>query len=162
MKNYAIAILATMLCACASTPKNIEAYAVLLNTKIDVNDASHSMMFESVNDRKLKVAPFVTPNQAIHYVDPGMSKLKLYVTYNTPKYRGVQVADYLINVDLKNNTTYKIVASEADGCITMELKDTQGNTVAGPITNPWYEYDSFERLLMKIGQEKYIEHPKKC
>ncbi len=162
MRNIVFSVFVLLVSGCTSVPKNTENYAMLQNSNIQLADGSHSLMFESVNDKKLEVGAFTKPNQAAHYVSAGNVKLNAIVTYRTDKYRGVQVADYAIDVSLEKSIEYFMEASELNGCITMSFKNTKGELIAGPLTKPWYEYSSPERMLIRIGREEIIKRPKLC
>jgi hypothetical protein len=147
MKNTFLGVVLIFLVACGSTPskeggvgssasakKSVNTKVVLQNTKLIDGDKKHSLMFLKVGKKPLKVGAFTTPNKAKHIVNAGRNHVEMEVTYTGKNVYGARAAFFVGDIDLAAGQTYTMYASENKACITMELRDSDGLTVFGPIS----------------------------
>jgi hypothetical protein len=161
-KVCSLFVLASFFAGCASVPKDDGNKAILKNSKLQKDYGSHSLMFDEVNDVDLKIGAFTTPNQAIHYVNPGQAKIEADVTFTSDKLTGVMVARFTANILLEKGETYTMDATENGGCITMSIFSSNNKLVYGPVVRPWYVHSSNEYFAALIGRSELIKEDDKC
>jgi hypothetical protein len=149
------------LVSCGSQPVKNSNSAILQNTKHKDAKASMSAMFKAINKEELKVGSFTTPNQATHYVNPGLVYIYAYVTLSGEEFVTVNAADYIFQAELKSGETYSLKPTIKGKCIEIYLESKSGEKI-GPFVQPWFDFDSPQRILSVMSVESNISSSKKC
>ena len=161
MKNLVLIAFIGFLVSCGSQQIKDTNMALLQNKKHIAGDIRMSGMFKSVNNKKLKVGAFTTPNQASHNVNSGSSLIYAYVTLSGKPFARVYAADFMFRTTLKAGQTYIIKPALKGSCIEIFLESSDGEKV-GPYIEPWFDFDSPERIMSVMVLDPSKSTHEKC
>jgi hypothetical protein len=162
MKKLILFFTTVFVVSCSSNPVREVGKVGLQNTKHKTDLNSMSAMFSSIDGKRLKVGPFTTPNQAIHYVNPGKKVVVSYVTLSGKAFSGVRAADFVFELDFKPDETYTIAPVQKGSCINIRVLDSSGTAVTDLMSMPWFGFDDVERIIAVSSMGKYHQYSERC
>jgi hypothetical protein len=134
MKTFFIFTITILLASCSTIGEKKVGQATLQNQYIEENGKRYSYIFTAVNGEKLKLPNFGPPKND-HFIDPGKKSIDLEVNFKLPETAYVHWSTKFkgIFVELKENETYKIKSSINNWCVKLEIINSSGVVVAGPL-----------------------------
>ncbi|MBY7669065.1 hypothetical protein [Vibrio anguillarum] len=152
------------LAGCASTNTDASKFATLQNQKIKDGENKHSLMFRTVNGKKLEIPIFTTPYKATHLVSAGTSSLDIEVTHTSNTTEVVWASRFEVEINLVAGEKYFIKANETNWCINMTVVNAKGEEVSSKQSKPLYPFISMNHMKDRSLMERVLNKVKnaKC